>query len=196
MSALSRNELISFIHARIWEGHLGFEAIRDSVLPLSSEPDTWVEMEIGRQLAEKRKVERSWPTETDCDRLCKAFLELQALHIITMHAPDLRLTGCLGAARDAWINDGAEQSPKIGYLTYSCDCIQVAMKYSELYLSFGIIPVSPLVSKGKISADDIATISLDVIRATGLTARRREPFCHIISVEPFTWQKRTPGVRN
>jgi hypothetical protein len=193
---LTRDEVTAYIHDRVWEGQLCFEHIRACTLSLCQEIETWVEMEISQQILKKRESEQSWPVETDCDRLCKAFQDLEALQIIALHAPDTRITGCLGAARDAWVDDGAEDSPKIGYVTYSTECIQQAIRIGQLQLSYGNIPIHPAARKQVIEPEDIAFIAIDILRDHGFTAKRTGLLLQNLVIDPFKWQKRSPTVRN
>lgn len=192
----TREAILDFIHTRVWEGIHGFETIREQVIQCSEEIEIWIEEEISRHFMEKRMIEGTWPSYTDCDRLEGVFRDLTAMNILSLHAPACDLTGSYGAIREAWVADGAEHSTKIGYAVYSTKCVRSAIGSCSFTLAYGIIPVAPRVHEQGIKTVDIGNIIVDIMKSHGLSAALGTPQSHQITISPFCWQRRSPRLRN
>ena len=76
------------IRRLVWSGFYDAPAVREIVLeeifePGEIDPD-WVEQRIDEEFARKLEVERAWPAVTDCDKLDRAFDELNETGIIAL----------------------------------------------------------------------------------------------------------------
>src|ERR1041384_4845662 len=85
----------SFLPIEVWTGFCTFEEVLSMAVEgvedgqFSEDPPDQVDEELVRQLVQeefdrKAAAERSWPAETDCDRLTKAFEKLTSIGILAV----------------------------------------------------------------------------------------------------------------
>ena len=131
------------IRRLVWSGFYDAPAVREIVLeeifePGEIDPD-WVEQRIDEEFARKLEVERAWPAVTDCDKLDRAFDELNETGIIALQNA--------GFTQDEGIEDvtaeyeelGGEDSLVEGYCFYHGQDLERAVDGEGLLLTFGDI---------------------------------------------------------
>jgi hypothetical protein len=131
------------IRRLVWSGFYDAHAVREIVVEEIFEPGEvdpeWVEQSIDMEFARKLEVERAWPIVTDCDKLDRAFDELNETGIIALQNA--------GFTQDEGIEDitaeyqelGGEDSPVEGYCFYHGQDLERAVDGEGLMLTFGDI---------------------------------------------------------
>jgi hypothetical protein len=86
----STQYLLNEIKTRVWSGFDDEDDIKEMIDDNLAEEDGDIDEELVRasvapEFAKKLAAEKTWPTETDCDRLASAFETLNASGIIALH---------------------------------------------------------------------------------------------------------------
>jgi hypothetical protein len=122
----------------------------------------WVGQEVARAWAAKLEDEKSWPAETDVDKLDAAFAALRAGGIIALHQAGMEPSDGLTEVSEEYHAAGAEASGVVGYCFYHQQDVEHAIEGHCLLIAFGDIDGDPVrgVEIGRRVAEAIAQSGL------------------------------------
>ncbi|MEB2842856.1 hypothetical protein GAO09_28050 [Rhizobiales bacterium RZME27] len=147
----------------------------------------WIRKETAGLFEEKRDEEKTWPKETDVDRLEAAFEQLGKVDIIALHnAGNTRSDGRSDAEDEYHARKEAGRSSR-GWLFYHAQDVDGALSGGELHIAFGAFE----------DADNMAPViareAMAVLGQHGLKAEWDGDVGQRIRVAPFLWRKRSPA---
>ncbi len=145
---------------------------------------------IDAAFATKRAEERSWPAETDCDRLDRAFASLAAARIIALQNAGYTQSDGWEEVVDAYRAAGGRKSHSDGYCFYHGQDLDRAVEDGELYLAFGDIA-----SGGSDTAKgaEVGRRIKQALEAAGLTVKWDGTMKTRLLVTGMNWQRRGPA---
>jgi hypothetical protein len=145
-------DIRNFVSKRVAEGFDSEEDIvQDTLEYFADDFDDDLRLSVmARELAselmtEHLKEERSWPSETDCDRLDKAFEELEAQGIVAKQ----NFTCCQTCGHaEIWeeIEQAKADSEVRGYVFYHMQDTDRVLEEGRLYLAYGAVDNSDAAS--------------------------------------------------
>ncbi|MGI2031369.1 DUF6891 domain-containing protein [Rhizobium panacihumi] len=154
---------------------------------LSEADRQWIREETVGLFEEKRDEEKTWPKETDVDRLEAAFAQLEKVDIIALHnAGVTQSDGRSDVSEEFHARGDAGQSSR-GWVFYHSQDVDGALAGGDLYLAFGAFR----------NADSMAPVVAREIMAVlgqhGLKATWDGDVGQRIRIAPFIWRKRSPA---
>jgi hypothetical protein len=111
---------VDCIRPLVWGGFDRRDDIIEAAQTLLGEPllsptdSAWIENEIDRHIAEKRKAEATWPATTDWDRLDSVFKNLRSAGILALH----NAGNTQSDAGEEWHRLGGPKSGLKGFIFY------------------------------------------------------------------------------
>lgn len=139
-------------------------------------------------LDSKRAAEAAWPDETDCDRLDRAFADLDALGICALQCAGDTLSDGFEAVADVINADGVPQDRYSGFCFFHSQDLDRALDGEGLALAFGHIDsqaAADFIAVGRKVCEVLAQHGLQT--AWDGSDKRRIQLPHI------RWQRRTPS---
>lgn len=195
--APNEEEIRSYVARRVAEGFDSEEDILEDALECfedefgeSKELTSLVNQLVGELMASHLADERTWSSETDCDRLDKAFNEMEANGIVARQ----NFTCCQTCGHaEIWeevdqVRQDMEQAEQpvapSGYVFYHMQDTEMAVEDGTLYLAFGATE----------NADDaairVAQQISEILRKNGLKVNWNGSLDKRICLTDFNWQRR------
>jgi virulence-associated protein VapD len=150
MSSLT-DAILETLKARIWSGFDSpddvYERLEDELADTNDgdEADSnFLREQIAAEFALKVQAETTWPTQTDCDRLDRAFEELNESGILALH--DAGYTQSDGFDDVNQFLDQSGEEGVQGYCFYHGQDVERAVVGKGLYLAFGDLNDEPAAS--------------------------------------------------
>ncbi len=176
------------IRRLVWSGFYDAPAVRDIVLeeifqPGEIEPD-WVERQIDEEFARKLAVERAWPLVTDCDKLDRAFDELNDSGIVALQNAGYTQDDGIEDVTEIYQELGGEESPVEGYCFYHGQDLERAVDGEGLLLTFGDILGDD--AKG----EEIGERIVEVLHRHGLGVTWSGTIAERIELPEIQWRRR------
>jgi len=138
-------------------------------------------------LEKKRATEAGWPAETDCDRLDRAFEQLQQQRVCALQCAGDTLDDGYEAVSEVINADDVPEDRYMGYCFFHRQDVDHALDGEGLLLAFGYL--------GSDEPQDIVAVGqlvADALRAQGLTVEWDGSAKRRIGVPGMRWQRRTP----
>jgi hypothetical protein len=128
------------IKTRVWSGFYTTDDIDDLIRQLKQDEPTRVDVEHLRAVARDefdswRAAQATWPAVTDCDRLDRAYAELERIGIIALPNVGYDMSDGLDAAFDELSERGRDGIA--GYCFYHEQDLARAVNGDGLWLAFG-----------------------------------------------------------
>lgn len=192
--AIDRHETGLTIRNSVWSGFETQSEItqfltEEYFLPdIVSEADRqWIREETAGLFEEKREEEKTWPKETDVDRLEAAFAQLEKVDIIALHNAGVTQSDGRSDAGEEYHARKDEGLRSRGFVFYHRQDIDGALVGGDLYIAFGAFE----------DADNMAPIiareATAVLGEHGLKAEWNGDVGQRIRISPFLWRKRGPA---
>lgn len=185
----SEHEVRTFVAKRVAEGFDAEEDIVEDTLECFDEYDddpqftSMVQRMTSELLAEHEQEERNWSDETDCDRLDKAFDELENEGIVARQ----NFTCCQTCGHaEIWeeIEQVKQDSEVSGYVFYHMQDTDRVLEEGRLYLAYGATE----------NADDaairVAQRITNALRKSGFKVDWNGSLDKRICLEQFNWRRR------
>jgi hypothetical protein len=115
------------------------EIVDETVLGPGEVDADWLRAQIADAFAAKRKEERGWPRETDCDRLDELFEALNAEGIIALQNAGYTQSDGIDDVTEAYEDAGGKASSVTGYCFYHGQDLERVLEGGDLWLTFGDI---------------------------------------------------------
>jgi hypothetical protein len=140
-----RSQVSEFIQLRVNEGVASKDEIIESALDYWEDPHDFDALQVyviqytREALAAHCETQKSWPQETDCDRLDFAFLVLEEEHGIVARQ---NFSCCLTDGHsEIWaeIRQVQAQRPVQGYVFYHEQDTENVAQHGELFLAYGAV---------------------------------------------------------
>ena len=133
----AENECLNLIRSRIWSDFYSSDILQQMIGGMISggAKESLLRAAIEEEFQKKVAAEKSWPLETDCDRLNRAFEDLKANGIVALQFPAMDLGDGLYEIRAAVRS--RENGQAVGYCFYLEECIRDALAGSGLDLICG-----------------------------------------------------------
>ncbi|MBW6421354.1 hypothetical protein KX729_07865 [Rhizobium sp. XQZ8] len=190
---IDRQDAAVEIRRLVWSGFEPQDAVLDIVLegyPASAVVTDidrqWLRADIDRQFGEKRDEERSWPAQTDWDRLDAAFVELRASGIVALHDAGMTQSDGFADVAEEFQMRREVNVASSGFVFYGGEDVQAALSDEELYLTFGAF------EKRNENTPAIAREITAALTKQGLRSSWSGDIGKRMLLSPFEWQKRSP----
>ena len=182
-------ETIDEIRVCVRSGFYSQEEIVTQFCEERYEPDELdseeVEAAVAKELAALREEQKSWPGQTDCDRLTQAFQALNAKGVIALE--NAGMTQSDGYDDTLQIYEEAKDKSKvIGYCFYHGQDLERAVRGEGLHLAFG--PIDP--QKENTEGPRVGKIIVEELQRVGLPTKWNGTFKERIIVEKLDWKRR------
>jgi hypothetical protein len=129
--------IIETVKHCVWSGFYNFDdiqAVIDDIIDDDAN-EILVRSSVAKELAKKAEAQKTWPEETDCDRLDQAFENLNKSGVIALHNTGQTISDGLDDVAEALGQcDGAEAN---GYCFYHGQDLERALEGGGLWLTFG-----------------------------------------------------------
>jgi hypothetical protein len=187
---VTQADILHWVRCCVWSGENDAEEVAFLIEEQLGEGDEvdedWLEKAIRRELAAKRKAEKTWPKVTDCDHLDRAFEALQRQGVIALHRAGFTQTDGLEEVEDAYREAGGKKSNYAGHCFYTEQDQEGSLDGSGLYVGFG-----------HLSGDDAKGVEVgQTVRAAlereGLKVEWDGTIGSRLYVKGFRWQRRSP----
>lgn len=174
----------------------GFEG-RDDILETMTEshfdpddlgPDdaAWIASEIDRQVAAKRADEKTWPAETDWDRLDRAFKRIEAKGVLALHCAGTTQSDSISDAGQEYHDRGGKRSGLKGYVFYHQQDVDGALETGELHIGFGTFDENT-------DRTEVPALAVTELVAIGFPVEWSGDPGQRIRIEQIAWRKRGPA---
>jgi len=192
-AAIDRQDAAAEIRRLVWSGFEPQDALFDIVLEgypasavLTDIDRRWLNVEIDRQFGEKRDEERSWPAQTDWDRLDAAFVELRASGVIALHDAGMTQSDGFAELAEEFQMRREVNVVSSGFVFYGGEDVQAALVDEELYLTFGAF------EKRNENTPIVAQQIIAALTKKGLRSSWNGDIGKRMLLSPFEWRKRSP----
>ncbi len=176
------------IRRLVWSGFYDAPEVRDIVLEEIFQPGevdpAWIEQSIDAEFARKLEVERAWPVVTDCDKLDRAFDELNDSGIIALHNAGYTQDEGIEDVTEVYHELGGEDSAVEGYCFYHGEDLERAVDGGGLMLSFGDI------LGGEIKGEEIGERIVEALHRHGLAVTWSGTLDERIELPEIEWRRR------
>lgn len=139
-----------------------------------------VEAEVARQKAEQE----SWPAETDCDRLDRAFVALRTAGILAIHNAGMTPSEGIDEMSEQYYAAGGEESSIVGYCFYDRQDMEYALEQRTLGLAYGAIDGDA--ERGV----EVGTRVREALESAGLQVAWSGSIDDKLDITEFDWQRR------
>ncbi len=143
----------------------------------------WVKKVVAEEWKKKLAEEKSWPTETDCDKLNRGFVALNEAGILALHNAGVTPSDGMCDVADLYAQRGKERSGLRGYCYYHSQEVESALAGNGLYLLFGQMA-------GGGQGIEVGQEIQRTLENAGLTVVWDGTLDSCIKVAPFKWQRR------
>lgn len=198
----NEQEIADYIRNKVWSGFYDEDEIAQIV------SDTYfdgtpgdaglIEGVINREFEKKRIAEKSWPAETDYDRLNRVFSTLEGLNILVLENAGFTFTDGLEDVAEAWY--GGEDSSIVGYCFYHGQDLAGVVESGELCLAFGdILSADKMIGiagdggdgpKSRTRAIEVGQSIFRELKAAGFKVEWDQSIEKRIEIKGISWQKR------
>jgi len=176
------------IRRLVWSGFYDAPEVREIVLEEIFEPGEvdpeWVEKQIDGEFVRKLEVERAWPVVTDCDKLDRAFDELNGMGIIALQNAGYTQDEGIEDVTEMYEELGGEDSLVEGYCFYHGQDLERAVDGQGLLLTFGDI----LGNEAK--GEEIGERIVEVLHQHGLAVNWSGTIDERIELPEIEWRRR------
>lgn len=186
----SKDEIQAFIAQRVAEGFVSEEDIVEETLEFFEEDHgddpalaPLVQKMVIELLEAHLQEQTKWIEETDCDKLDKAFDELEKQGIVSRQ----NFTCCQTCGHaEIWeeIEQAKQDSEVSGYVFYHWQDTERVVEEGLLYLAYGAIEASDE------DAKEVAQKVVDTLRGHGLKVDWNGSLDKRICVEDIKWRRR------
>jgi hypothetical protein len=170
----------------VWSGFCtpaDVDEMVDDVLDEDSDEGA-IRATIAPEFARKRAAEAGWPSETDCDRLDAAFVELNASGIIALHNTGYTMSD--GRDIVGIELEKRDREAVVGYCYYHAQDVERALECGGLWIAFGDLDNTP---EGKVAVGRRVVAELE---RHGFHAAWDGDPERRIGVPEFDWKRRGP----
>jgi hypothetical protein len=144
-----------------------------------------VEKAVAAETAALREEQKSWPKETDCDRLAQAFEALIARGVIAIENAGYTQSDGYDDVT-AIYEDSEDKHTLVGYCYYHGQDLERAVRGEGLILSFG--PMDPEMEQTE--GPRVGRIIVEELERRGLRTRWDGTFKERIHVPQLDWKRR------
>lgn len=144
-----------------------------------------VEQAVARELAAIGEEQKSWPRETDCDRLTQVFEALSAKGIIALENAGYTQSDGYDDAMEIY-QDAKDRKRFAGYCYYHGQDLERAVQGGGLHLSFG--PVDP--QKEETEGPRVGKMIAEELQRKGFKIKWDGTFKERILIEKLDWKRR------
>src|SRR5262249_49801344 len=137
----TRADILDWVRRYVWSGEYDREEVSILIEEQLGEGDEvdedWLDKEIRREFAAKRKAGKTWPKVSDCDRLYRAFDALERQGVIALHMAGYTQTDGLDDVEDVYREAGGKKSGYAGHCFYTEQDLERALAGGGLDIGFG-----------------------------------------------------------
>ncbi|WP_020470262.1 DUF6891 domain-containing protein [Zavarzinella formosa] len=185
---VTREDILHWVRGFVWRGEHDREEIAIMIEEQLGEGDEidpkWLDKEIRREFAAKRKAEKTWPKVTDCDRLDRAFETLEQQGIITLQTAGFTQSDGLEEVEDAYRDAGGKKSGYAGHCFFTEQDQEGALSGGGLHIGFGHLSGND--SKGV----EVGRMVRAALEQEGLKVKWNGKITSRLYVKEFLWQRR------
>jgi hypothetical protein len=187
---VTQADILRWIRSFVWCGEYDAEEVAILIEEQLGEGDEvdedWLEKEIRRELAAKRKAEKTWPKVTDCDLLDRAFEALEQQGVIALHMAGFTQSDGLEEVEDIYREAGGKKSNYAGHCFYTEQDQEGALEGSGLHIGFGHL------SGDNAKGVEVGKIVHAALEREGLKVEWNGTIGARLFVKGFRWQRRSP----
>jgi hypothetical protein len=180
------NEYVSnAIKHWVWSGFYGADEVQDMIGDILEQDadEAMLRNSVGREFAAKAAAEASWPDETDCDRLDRAFAALDASGIIALANAGYTMSDGLDE-----VNEALHAKPPVkarGYCFYHAQDVERAIDGDGLMIAFGDL------NNDKDRKVEIGKIVHQALEREGLNVTWNGDSETRLGIPQFDWKRRS-----
>jgi hypothetical protein len=186
----STQYLLNEIKTRVWAGFDDEDDINGMIDDHLSEEDgdideALVRAAVAPEFAQKFAAEKTWPAETDCDRLANAFETLNASGIIALHNAGVTQSDGLSDVGEE-LHQRGRASVK-GYCFYHWQDVERVVEGLGLFLAFGDL------DDDKVKKADIGKTIKQVLEDHALKVEWNGSTDTRLCIPVLDWKNRSPA---
>jgi hypothetical protein len=148
--------------------------------------EDWLDKEIRREFAAKRKAEKTWSKVTDCDRLDRAFDALEQQGIIALHMAGYTQSEGLYEVEEEYREAGGKKSNYAGHCFYTDQDLEGALDGGGLHIGFGHL------SGDDAKAVEVGQLVRVALEREGLKVEWDGTIGRRLYLTRFRWRRRGP----
>jgi hypothetical protein len=187
---VTKADILQWIKSYVWSGENDPEEVAMMIEDELGEEDEvdedWLEKEIRREFAAKRKAEKTWPEVTDCDHLDQAFKALEKQGVIALHMAGVTQSDGYEEVEDAYNEAGGKESNYAGHCYYTEQDQQLALDGSGLCIGFGHL------SGDNAKGVEVGQMVRTALEGEGLKVEWDGTIGKRLCIDAFRWQRRSP----
>lgn len=159
--------LAEFAKEFVWGGFETKDQIVDILTKDMDYPADTVRKIVEVEWAAKLEAERSWPEQTDVDRLHAAFEALEEKKIIALHNADWSQSAAQATAGEEWIRRGERKSGFIGSAHYHEQDVAGVLQEGHMFIGFDGYPRLNNTSSLEVRVSEVAMIIAKTLEEHG-----------------------------
>jgi hypothetical protein len=189
-SGVTRADILHWVRRFVWSGEYDREEVAILIDEQLDEKDEvaedWLDKEIRREFAAKRKAEKTWPKVTDCDRLYRAFDALEEQGVIALHMAGYTQSEGLYEVEEEYREAGGEKSNYAGHCLYTDQDLEGALDGGGLHIGFGHL------SGDNARGVEVGQLVRVALEHEGLKVEWDGTIGRRLYLTGFRWQRRGP----
>jgi len=171
----------------VWSGFYSRLQVKEMARDIVEDPsqEDATDFFINAECGAKRKAERTWPAETDCDRLDRAWETLRTSGVVALQNAGYTMSDGhheVDLAAEAHSPDQLR-----GYAFYHGQDLERAVESGDLYIAFGSL------DDNKERNVAVGQMVRDVLRDAGFNVEWNDDPQTRILIRGMTWRKRGPA---
>lgn len=178
--------ILDEIRKWVWSGFHTPEEVEEMIDDILEEgvDEARLRAAVPVEFAKKQASEATWPEVTDCDRLDRAFLELEQHGIVALQNAGYTMSDGLDDVADARAERGGDRCS--GYCFFHGQDLERALAGDGLVLAFGTFTTD------ESHRSEVARRICSVLQQHGLVAEWSGDPTKRIQVPKIDWQRRQP----
>jgi hypothetical protein len=187
---VTQQDILHWVRCFVWSGENDPEEVPELIEDQLGEGDEvdedWLDKQIRREFAAKRKEEKTWPKVTDCDHLDRAFEALERQGLIALHMAGNTQSDGLEEVEDAYGEAGGKKSNYAGHCFYTTQDQESALDGNGLYIGFGHL------SGDNVKGVEVGQMVRAALEREALTVDWDGTIGNRLLIKAFRWQRRSP----
>ena len=179
--------ILDSIKTWVWSGFYGPDDVQEMIGDILEDDadEAYLRSSVAPEFEKKLAAEASWPEETDCDRLDRAFAELNAIGVIALHNAGYTMSD--GISDVGEVLHRKDRATVKGYCFYHGQDVERAVAGNGLMIAFGDV------DENKAEKGSVGSLVRDQLETHGFEVQWNGDPETRLCIAILDWKRRSPA---